>query len=726
MKILVRVFKMKFVGNGWVLKKFCVTVLGLLMLLLTVPLQALDANYRLCFKQYTGLPNAWNPPVIDGVIAGDAGWTDSFRYVFGNGTAIPDVVVQGIKDDNNLYLSFEVNYDTGYNDLDVIVLGFAPDAGDSTDPDNHRRIHIFPVIEGFGADSSGAPREVKYWKDSGSWNTFTPDYPVQSNPPWLVNKIKVTSSGAPTSGNVSWFVEIKIPITQLRWDIDPNGINIPASGVFGFYFNVIRTGTTNEKYWPPTAAAEITGDINLNTPVVDVWGTATRDPSETCSGVYINSNDITTNNTPDSKINLNAGNIFSANVHNTGASAADGIYAEFKIANFGISSFGDWQTVPIGTSNPTAEETISAGGSEIMSTDSWFLTGDQQTEYAANSHQCILVQLNQKNASTNAIFINDSARRNMDFGTASSFSRTAEISAKGYGAPPPGMAKHLFNLRMITRKGMVKKNDLDQYGQALETVRMDRIFDNWGLFANNRSTFNEFNRNVVSQMVLVANAFRRTGRFIIIEGKRFELWDGVGAFGFVLEHEGPVDKWKYDLTGRGLSGNIEDNNYSIQISPEEVATVTTAVKSVFYRFALIVRGGIAYPGGNFSDLYNPGFSFHLGLEYLIGSPFTVEAIFGYHSFKYVRPGAKLNIIQGALNARYYFLTSRFRTFVNSGVGIYSFDPGDTKFGFNAGCGIQYTLSTRFSLEAAYNYHTVSTTGANLNFSTLQGGFRYRF
>src|SRR6266481_6375695 len=77
---------------------------------LMMPASARNANYRLCFPSVTWFGGG--SPVVDGNISGDAGWRGGVRYIFDNmtnGTPLSNVIVQGIKDAGNLYLSFAVH-----------------------------------------------------------------------------------------------------------------------------------------------------------------------------------------------------------------------------------------------------------------------------------------------------------------------------------------------------------------------------------------------------------------------------------------------------------------------------------------------------------------------------------------------------------------------------------------------------------------------------------------
>jgi opacity protein-like surface antigen len=152
------------------------------------------------------------------------------------------------------------------------------------------------------------------------------------------------------------------------------------------------------------------------------------------------------------------------------------------------------------------------------------------------------------------------------------------------------------------------------------------------------------------------------------------------------------------------------------------------------KLALFLDVGVGIPHGTFSNLFNTGFSFNAGLEYLVNSHFSVEGIFGYHRF----PGAfqfeaqsfrfNVNLYQLSANAKTYFTAppNRVRPFVNGGIGIYKFGSGSTNFGGNLGAGVLYELTPRFGLQGSYNFHMVNTTGATTRFSTLQGGVRFVF
>lgn len=517
--------------------------------------QPRNANNRLCFKQATNVPGPTDgqPPTVNGVIRNDLGWTGATRYDFGNGTPNMGVVVQGIRDSGNLYLSFEANNDQSFDNEDMIVIAIDPDTTAIT-PSNDRRLHIFPVFT-TGAAASGDPRDTQYATNSGSWTTATlPGGTI----------IKVTSlivpppsgMGSPTN---SWFVEVKLPLA---------GFGIPTTGNFGLYFNVMRVGggTAIESFWP-LANAPIVLDPN-NTPTPVNWGNGTL--SGTCNGVSFDWNDIKTNNTPPHKIALPPGsNVFTVTAHNNTVDAsgtaipANQVKALFKIANFGLPSASSWQPLPIpaGGGRDAASSqvaNISPNSTVDLTTNPWLLNATEAATYSTptTDHQCILVELSSTDAST--IFVNSSAWRNMDFGPASVKEDVAVIDGRGYGPPPDGSGNHLFDLLITAREGFNVPGGNQVPGSITGFARQDPK---------------------IARITWVAHGYRHTGKFIVINRRRFEIVEEVGAFGHFVQHAGAVARWTSTLSGNGLK-KVQENLYQILVPQDGAVTVTTKIEAV--------------------------------------------------------------------------------------------------------------------------------------------------
>jgi opacity protein-like surface antigen len=651
-------------------------------------------NYRLCFPDVISTPDTFlQPPNIDGIVVGDNGWTSSFRYVFQNGTPNSNVVVQGIKDANFIYLSFEVNADPSFDVADMIVLAFDPDGTTA----NQSRLHIFPLFT-TGAGAGGAPAIVEYWKDSATWGGASQSLPAGT-------LIRVTSAGA---GPVAWNVEVKLPTNSA-------GLGLPTASPFGFYFNTLvfdNVGIVGERHWPLSPDSP---DISLfpnNTPPASTWGMG--DFSGGCNGVSISPSDITTNQNPTSKIALNAGNIFSVLVHNNSTNSlgaaipATQVDATFKIANFGIGN--QWALVPA-PGNPTSgATTIPTNSTSTISTGTWNLTPGQVTQYTANDHQCILVELDSPAANTT--FVNKSAWRNMDFGNASVFERPAEISGKGYEPPPDGGDFYDFDLVVTTEEERSIPRGTSKVAAATNQP--------------------------IAQLTYIVHGYRHTGRYIESFRRRYEIVEPVGAFGYIVQHAGEVKNWVSELTGNGLQKTAE-NRYRLKVPKNGAATVKTTIEAVepgvvtppgFKRWGLSLHAGVSIPQGNFNTFFNPGPNAGVDLEYRINPTFSLEGIYTFHRFNGETFGSvsvgDLNLHQFSFNGKVYGSSSPVRPFFNFGGGAYRFDPGSTNGGLNVGGGFQFDVAPNVAMDAMYNFHNVFTSGSSTRFSTLQGGVRFRF
>jgi outer membrane protein with beta-barrel domain len=732
----------------------------IVVLMAIVPLYATNQHYRVCFTQVVGLP-VLNPPqidpctgqpivpnqapVIDGCVKGDPGWTGAFRYVFGNGTgSLPNAAVQGIRDNTFLYLSIEVNNENKqFDDRDLVILAFSPTDGMS--PTDDRRIHIYPNNTGVQKGVGSSPRLVEYWTDSSHWNNppcVSPGMPPGCDPlaapktlPGTVS-IAVSNSG-PINNLYSWVVEMKIPLTDF---------DIPATGRFGFYVDVMRVmnlGFVNQYYWPSFIGNGVQIAPEQHTPATSNWGEATQDPTlaTTCKGVSINWNDITSNHSSD-QIDATPGNsnTFSALLHNNSVDmngnpiSANQIIGTFSIANFGLPS--NWTPVPVGT--PAG----SAGPINILpnltgtlnTSPAWNITDPNLiNNYKAHPDQCILVDLDSTapdcvaNPNNCVSILNKSVKRNMWVLTASEVSKSAEISAKGYGPPPAGRTEQEFELRVLSRQEVLKQGE-----PALSK-----------LSGQQTQAGAEGSRNrVVSRLTWAVEGCRFTGQYVTIKGEKYEICDDVGAFGAIVEHFGKagVERWIVSLEGPELTRDerVKDA-YRLRVPLDAIATVTTnfhpqepSIPPGVPKFAIFLGAGTGIPQGTFGNAFNTGFSLNAGLEYIATSHFSVEGIFGYHHFpaKTVGgvTGTALNLYQFSGNGKVYLNSSGpFRPFVNAGIGGYDFTPGGgTHFGGNVGAGVLREFGPHWGLQASYNFHTVNTPGAATKFSTIQGGIRYVF
>ena len=157
------------------------------------------------------------------------------------------------------------------------------------------------------------------------------------------------------------------------------------------------------------------------------------------------------------------------------------------------------------------------------------------------------------------------------------------------------------------------------------------------------------------------------------------------------------------------------------------SSTPTPPSSSLSKFAVFFDAGVGFPNGTFSNVFDPGFSFNAGLEYMVTPQFSAEGIFGYHRF----PGSfggHTDLFQLSGNGKVYLVgpSSSLRPFVNGGVGAYITDSGTAHFGGNVGAGVLYQITPKFGIQGSYNFHAVNTSGSAFKFSTVQGGVRFVF
>jgi hypothetical protein len=193
---------------------------------------------------------------------------------------------------------------------------------------------------------------------------------------------------------------------------------------------------------------------------------------------------------------------------------------------------------------------------------------------------------------------------------------------------------------------------------------------------------------------------------------------------------GVIDNWDGSYlqvvdypTGTTPTATVTANG----VTSGSVPAPTTSTPSVSF-WSLGLRGGVAIPNGTANNLFDPGGAFTADLEYHATNQLSAVGLFGYRRMSSGFPLVSgVNVFQFSGGAKAYLTgTGQLRPFVNGGIGGFKFDPGSTKFGVYGGGGLQYRAWPRVWLEGEYNYHTVFTTGSNFNFSTVQGGVRFRF
>lgn len=369
-------------------------------------------------------------------------WTnDAFDLGFIDGTDQDDAFMMGVADANNLYLYFELE-EIDYTTSDTVVVLIAPDPSNAAD---NRLLLIHPCRDvlaqtgvcdaGLGNNKLGTVAYHVIDPMTTTWDAGT------QNPALLNNKVKIETITA-SPGYVRYGVEIEIS----RADF-----NLPATGYFGLYTNIMQSSITSidvlQYTWPFSNMSGNAGDLliydNLTElPADTVWGNATLDDSNG-PGVFIVGSDIFTNHGGGSTISTNEQNTFTAiarNADNSATDLAEDVVATFRWANFGLPSRSSFHKIPTDAvaaarGNPPPSQDVQPTTSATYSFD-WSVSDEapaDQVDYTAGSHWCLQVELT---STAPVTFYDSMAQRNMNFAeTASPFLRTATISAEGIKAP---------------------------------------------------------------------------------------------------------------------------------------------------------------------------------------------------------------------------------------------------------------------------------------------------
>jgi hypothetical protein len=706
------------------------------------------------FTPHRNLPytSGGPPPVIDGTVTtdfdtytlGDTGWNQAHLILYQDGT-IPHVAFQSLCDrsDDFLYMSFEVRNDGSVDDEDVILLAFSGDTSAAT-PADDLILLIYPFsTDGQAPDEDfyAAQVRLKTWNSATSeweWENLTGSQADANYD--LEAKVKSNFSSPD-----AWNVELKIPTSPTTGGPDWITIN----NQFLFYFNVFRvydTGTSkdvSEFYWPQ-AITGVLGEVENYDYNPGVWGEAIQGYTDVTAynGLYFTRNDIKVTPTIDG-VTGSAGrditlpdcadadttndsviNMFEVTLYNdfkvekeTGPEyyALKDLQIAFSIAKWwGIPGPTDWIKIPSHldtppVDNPVTGGTIGAGSDSAPATSTitldWNIACGESTPdptdldddtaianyQPPDDHQCVYVEilgalvddptatapeLQPVNILTRGIY------QNMDFVTASELKRKAVISGRGYGSPLGGSDKHRFTI-------IVSKHDWAREGEKGKRLSVS---------GSTTST---------SYLYWSASGYRHTGQSVIIKGKPFELVEPAGSFGYVVEHEGEVNRWVDDIEG---AKEVAEDTYELEIPPEAVASVITHIKPVEplgLSLSLHAGAAVPLPPSSFAGDYKTGFCVIGDIGYKITDRFSIMGLFGYNYFpaksSSMDDASVLNI---AVNGK-YFIPVRSNMDIGIGLGpeLFVHDFNSVEFGYDLDVSYDWRLSRRLTLELGAIYHS---------------------
>ncbi|HEY0558302.1 MAG TPA: choice-of-anchor D domain-containing protein [Thermoanaerobaculia bacterium] len=140
-----------------------------------------------------------------------------------------------------------------------------------------------------------------------------------------------------------------------------------------------------------------------------------------------------------------------------------------------------------------------------------------------------------------------------------------------------------------------------------------------------------------------------------------------------------------------------------------------------------LHGGLVVPHGALHGVATQGSTFNLDFVYPFKPRWSWDARLGVSRFDGRAGGPDIDLANLAANAKFTVNpTGAVRLFLNGGVGLYHFNPGDFEAGGNLGLGLNVPLGRRFALEATYNHHWALTASPVLRFSQVQAGLLISF
>ena len=159
--------------------------------------------------------------------------------------------------------------------------------------------------------------------------------------------------------------------------------------------------------------------------------------------------------------------------------------------------------------------------------------------------------------------------------------------------------------------------------------------------------------------------------------------------------------------------------------PDTPAVVRTLTARTPPYFSL--HAGVVDPSGTLGNTTDEGPTLNLDFMNPIDPNWAWDVRLGFSRFDGQTGQDDIDFWTLGANIKYTFNpTSPVRFFLNGGAGLYYFDPGDLEGGVNGGAGLGIPISSRFALEATYNYHTTFTGSPTLRLNQYQLGLLISF
>jgi len=142
---------------------------------------------------------------------------------------------------------------------------------------------------------------------------------------------------------------------------------------------------------------------------------------------------------------------------------------------------------------------------------------------------------------------------------------------------------------------------------------------------------------------------------------------------------------------------------------------------------LSLHAGLADPHGALHHIAKQGSTFHLDFVYPWQPQWAWDVRVGSSRFDGRAGNPDTDVSTLSANAKFTVNPGApVHLFLNGGLGLYHFHPGDFEGGGNLGLGLNVPLDRRFALELTYNYDWALTASPTLDFSQVQLGLLVSF
>ena len=537
----------------------------------------------ICIPVAGGTPDAPGPPdwwlygtgpeALDKLRAmrNDPRWRGAARVSLpGTGSGAGDIIsLRALRDGTHLFLALHITPDAQLDAVnDRVWIGFHRPGG------RGYRLQIAtgapPVSGVFEPQPVGA---VQAWASPApiaapgplSLTAATSVAP----PPWIAETARAWIRVG------EWAIHIRIPITA------------PGAGFNAGVEDGSRIGVLLQD-WISNAAG---GTINYGWPAGDHVSTADssfwaewKPPGDgACQGISLRPEDIGSNNIPASQINGGKPNVLFARPTNgtAGDIGANTLHADFRLANWGSTPLGaaagPWATILAAVPNATPIPPTPAGTAPTVKMEG---TWNAPTVPAGTSdHQCMLVEL-----SGPYTFLNDSVYRNMDIVGASRFRRDAEISVEGLGGLPGQNRRNVYlyvDAQNLPERAGPRPRPEPEPGPAPGLVGVREAHGDGGDGGDGDGGFPPPDLPTIGDLAAGRPSYRvfvfhETGERWQFEGQDYPVLEPQAAFGYFVDHQGPLYGWAHRLGGSGLV-QIAPNLYRLKIPNDGTHTVTTTI-----------------------------------------------------------------------------------------------------------------------------------------------------